>query len=98
MLQNSGGCCYWLFYLQLIIWLQAIHARFDLTKEKRYTLSKATKNLLKNLDEEVQIDVFLKGEFPAGFKKLANSTKEFLGLLKDRNSCERSTTVYFSTG
>jgi gliding-associated putative ABC transporter substrate-binding component GldG len=28
----------------------------------------------------------LKGDFPAGFKKLANSTDEFLGLLKDYNS------------
>ncbi|OSZ73653.1 gliding motility-associated ABC transporter substrate-binding protein GldG [Chitinophagaceae bacterium IBVUCB2] len=62
------------------------HARFDLTKEKRYTLTKATKDLLKGLDEDVQIDVFLKGDFPAGFKKLANSAEEFLGLLKDRNS------------
>ena len=61
------------------------HARLDLTKEKRYTLSKATKDLLKNLDEDVQIDVFLKGEFPSGFRKLANSTNEFLQLLKDRN-------------
>ena len=34
----------------------------------------------------LQIDVFLKGEFPAGFRKLANTTREFLGLLKDRNS------------
>ncbi|MBK8140924.1 MAG: Gldg family protein [Chitinophagaceae bacterium] len=56
-----------------------------ITKEKRYTLSKATKDILKNLDDDVQIDVFLKGEFPAGFKKLANSTDEFLQLLKDRN-------------
>jgi ABC-2 type transport system permease protein len=38
------------------------------------------------LDDEVQIDVFLKGNFPSSFRKLANSTKEFLGLLKDRNS------------
>lgn len=62
-----------------------LHARFDLTKEKRYTLSRATKDLLKNLDDDVQVDVFLKGEFPAGFKKLANSTDEFLSLMKDRN-------------
>jgi len=33
----------------------------------------------------VQIDVFLKGDFPAGFKKLAKSTEDFLQLLKDRN-------------
>lgn len=81
---------WWLLLLVILFTVNylasTIHARFDLTKEKRYTLSKATKDLLKNLDEEVEIDVFLKGEFPAGFKKLANSTAEFLGLLKDRNS------------
>ncbi|HEY2720732.1 MAG TPA: Gldg family protein, partial [Chitinophagaceae bacterium] len=54
------------------------HSRFDLTKEKRYTLSKATKNLLRSLETPVVIDVFLKGEFPAGFRKLANGTQEFL--------------------
>lgn len=81
---------YW--WLLLLVVLFAInylasvfHARFDLTKEKRYTLSKATTDLLKKLEGDVQIDVFLKGEFPSGFKKLANTTKEFLGLLKDRN-------------
>lgn len=63
-----------------------LQGRIDLTKEKRYTLSRATKNLVRKLDDEVQIDVFLKGEFPSGFRKLANTTKEFLGLLKDRNS------------
>ena len=62
-----------------------VHSRIDLTKEKRYTLGKATRNLLLSLDDDVQIDVFLKGEFPAGFRKLANSTDEFLQLLKDRN-------------
>jgi ABC-2 type transport system permease protein len=62
------------------------HTRVDLTKEKRYTLSRATKDMLRNLDDDVQIDVFLKGEFPAGFRKLANSTAEFLLLLKEENS------------
>jgi ABC-2 type transport system permease protein len=62
-----------------------VHARFDLTKEKRYTLSKATKSLVAQLDDKVQVDVFLKGEFPSGFRKLANTTKDFLGLLKDIN-------------
>lgn len=63
-----------------------LQVRIDLTKEKRYTLSKATSSLVKRLDDVVQIDVFLKGEFPSGFRKLANTTREFLGLLKDRNS------------
>lgn len=67
-----------------------VYARFDLTKEKRYTLSKATKELLKGLDDKVEIDVFLKGEFPSGFRKLANSTEEFLRLWKDRNGSKIS--------
>ena len=54
------------------------HSRFDLTREKRYTLSPATKNLLRNLDDEVRIDVFFKGNYPAGFKKIVNSVQEFL--------------------
>jgi len=54
------------------------HSRIDLTKEKRYTLSKATKNLLGNLDDQVRIDVFFKGNYPAGFKKIVNSVQEFL--------------------
>jgi ABC-2 type transport system permease protein len=79
----------WLWLLLVLVAINyaasVFHARIDLTKEKRYTLSKATNALLKNLDDEVQIDVFLKGQFPAGFKKLANSTEEFMQLVKDRN-------------
>lgn len=74
---------FWLIFL--LLFLVAInfvasifHSRFDLTKEKRYTLSPATKNLLRNLDDEVRIDVFFKGSYPAGFKKIVNSVQEFL--------------------
>ncbi|MGZ4061152.1 MAG: gliding motility-associated ABC transporter substrate-binding protein GldG [Bacteroidia bacterium] len=52
--------------------------RFDLTSEKRYTLSDATKKLLSNLDDVVYVKVYLEGEFPAGFKRLRNETKEML--------------------
>jgi ABC-2 type transport system permease protein len=52
--------------------------RFDLTSEKRYTLSDATKKLLSNLDDVVYVKVYLDGDFPAGFKQLRNETKEML--------------------
>jgi len=52
--------------------------RFDLTSEKRYTLSDATKEILKNLDDIVFFRVYLDGEFPAGFKRLRRETKEML--------------------
>ncbi|HEX2629604.1 MAG TPA: gliding motility-associated ABC transporter permease subunit GldF, partial [Chitinophagaceae bacterium] len=64
----------------------SFHSRLDLTAEKRYTLSKVTKTLVRDMKEEMQIDVFLKGDFPAGFRKLANSTRDFLSLLKEENS------------
>lgn len=52
--------------------------RFDLTTEKRYTLSKATINLLEELEDVVYVKVYLEGAFPAGFKQLRNQTKEML--------------------
>ena len=52
--------------------------RFDLTSEKRYTLSEPTKNILQNLDDVVFIKVYLEGDFPAGFKRLHDETKEML--------------------
>jgi ABC-2 type transport system permease protein len=54
------------------------HARYDLTEEKRYSLSRPTRQLLGGLKEPVRVEVFLKGDFPAGFKKLANGVEEFL--------------------
>jgi gliding motility-associatede transport system auxiliary component len=74
---------FWLAFLLLILlginFLASIfHTRFDLTKEKRYTLSNSTKNLLRNLDDDIKVDVFFKGNYPAGFKKVVNSVEEFL--------------------
>ena len=78
---------WWLFLLLFVVAINFLasgfHTRFDLTKEKRYTLSKATKQLLKNLNEPVMIDVFLKGDFPSGFKKLSLSTSELLKEFKE---------------
>jgi gliding-associated putative ABC transporter substrate-binding component GldG len=55
-----------------------VFTRFDLTSEKRYTLSDTTKDILKNLDDYVYFKVYLEGDFPAGFKKLRRETKEML--------------------
>lgn len=55
-----------------------IYTRFDLTSEKRYTLSDTSKEILKNLDDYVYFRIYLEGEFPAGFKKLRKETKEML--------------------
>ncbi|UYQ93204.1 gliding motility-associated ABC transporter substrate-binding protein GldG [Chitinophaga horti] len=55
-----------------------LHRRWDLTAEKRYTLTGSTKMLLRGLDAPLEIDVFLKGDYPAGFRQLAQNTQELL--------------------
>jgi ABC-2 type transport system permease protein len=52
--------------------------RIDLTQEKRYTISPVSKNILKNLPDEVLIKVYLDGELPLGFKRLNSSVREML--------------------
>ncbi|GAA4468832.1 gliding motility-associated ABC transporter substrate-binding protein GldG [Nibrella saemangeumensis] len=52
--------------------------RVDLTEEKRYTLSDATRNLLTDLDNNVHVSVYLTGDLPPGFKRLENAARETL--------------------
>ena len=52
--------------------------RLDFTAEKRYTLSDVSKNILRNLKEPVVITVYLEGDFPSGFKRLRNASKDLL--------------------
>lgn len=86
ILQSKGWLAWLLLGLAGINYLASdFHGRLDLTKEGRYTLSRTTKELLKKLEDNLEIDVFLKGQFPAGFKKLSGSTTDFLRLLKDRS-------------
>jgi ABC-2 type transport system permease protein len=62
-----------------------LHSRIDLTEEKRYSLTKTTKALLRNVKNDVVINVFLKGDLPVEFRKLSNSTQEFLSTLRETN-------------
>lgn len=55
-----------------------VFTRFDFTKEKRYTLSGVTKNVLSDLKDDIQVTVYLEGDFPAGFKRLRNATRDIL--------------------
>lgn len=52
--------------------------RFDLTSEGRYTLAPSTRQLLKNLDDEVFVRVYLNGDVNPGFGRLRNEAREML--------------------
>ena len=52
--------------------------RFDLTKDKRYTLSATALNIIKQVQNPLSIKVYLQGDLPAEFKRLQQETKQLL--------------------
>ncbi|MCF2490620.1 gliding motility-associated ABC transporter substrate-binding protein GldG [Dyadobacter sp. CY347] len=52
--------------------------RWDLTADKRYSISDATKQLLGELDKDIIVNVYLNGDLPAGFERLESATRETL--------------------
>ena len=66
-----------------INWLASVlFFRWDLTEDKRYSISDATKQLLNDLDPDITVNVYLQGDFPAGFERLESATRETLDEFK----------------
>ena len=80
--KNKNKGWWWLIVIAAIIainfFTSVFHKRIDLTNEKRFTISSPVKKILGNLDGVVQIDIFLKGNMPAGFKNLSSSAEDLL--------------------
>ena len=78
---------WWIPLIVLLVLINAIASYFsvraDLTAEKRFTLSQPTLRMLKSIDGQVNIKVFLEGDLPKDFKKLKNSTSELLQEFKE---------------
>lgn len=55
-----------------------IRVRFDLTEDKRYTLSCPTRKVLSGLKNDIYIQVYLDGEIPIPLKRLKRSVGEIL--------------------
>lgn len=82
---------YWILLLLVLTGLYwaagLVPWRLDLTADKRYTISPAVKNMLASLQEPVEITVLLEADnMPAGFKKLANTTRALLGNMQRYSS------------
>ena len=84
-------------YIVLIV-LVAINAaiyfvpvRWDMTDDKHYSLSEASKSLLRQTDEPIEVTLLLDGDLNAGFRRLKKATEETLdemdvyGKLKIKN-------------
>ncbi len=64
-----------------------IYKRFDMTHDKRYTLSDNTKQLLKQVDIPIEFTVLLQGDdYPSEFRRLQLETKQLLEEFRDINN------------
>jgi gliding-associated putative ABC transporter substrate-binding component GldG len=52
--------------------------RFDLTKDKRYTLSETSLKIVKQVQNPLAIKIYLQGDLPADFKRLQQETQQLL--------------------
>ncbi len=50
--------------------------RFDMTDDRRYSLSPATKHLLQSTTEPIDITLYLDGDLNSGFRRLRTATEE----------------------
>ena len=71
--------------LLLNIALKGVYKRFDLTQDKRYTLSETTVDILQRIDELAVVRVYLEGDFPSEFNRLQTETRQHLEELRALN-------------
>ncbi|MEM0940756.1 MAG: gliding motility-associated ABC transporter substrate-binding protein GldG [Bacteroidota bacterium] len=67
----------------LIVWLvnQLVNRyplRIDLTEERKYTISNATRELLQALNQEVFYEIYLAGDLPSNFERFQKSIADML--------------------
>ncbi len=63
----------------LLNWISAnFYERFDLTQDKRFTISEAAKATLGTVNSPLTIDILLEGKLPSEFKRLQSETELLL--------------------
>lgn len=63
-----------------------IYQRYDLTKDKRYTISDASIGIVDKISSPILIDVFLEGDdFPSEFRRLQTETRQLLEEFEAQN-------------
>lgn len=63
-----------------------LYFRKDFTADHRYTLNSVSKRMVYKFNEPVDIKVYLKGDYPLDFKRLAKATEQHLDELKRLNN------------
>jgi gliding-associated putative ABC transporter substrate-binding component GldG len=75
--------------LTLVLFLNVLSKgyfhRFDLTKDKRYTLSTTSLNIIKQVQNPLYVKIYLQGDLPADFKRLQSETRDLFEEFKAYN-------------
>lgn len=85
--KNSSWLIYLIVGFLLIAVSPLIKIRYDLSEEKKFTLSESSIKVLNQLDGPIKITIYLGGDnLPGGFKRLHHSLIELLEDLKKHSS------------
>ncbi len=80
--KKSGDLLVWGVAMLSLLLINIISGQFffrwDLTEERRYSLSNSTIRILEELENPIYVEVFLEGELPNDLKRLRQSIKETL--------------------
>lgn len=85
--QKQSDIIQWLLSSVIVLVLAVLSSlfftKFDLTQEKRHSLTDASKEMLAEVDDVIFVRVYLNGTFPAKWKRLQQSIKEALDEFRD---------------
>ncbi len=85
-------------FVQLLLWLGGLlllnvffnwlpfSPQLDVTSDKRFSLTAATKQMVRKLNSDVSVEVYLEGEFPSGFKRLQTGIRNLLNDMRSQSS------------
>ena len=59
---------------------------YDISTDKRYTLSKTTVSTIKKINKPVEIDILLEGSMPNYYYTFQNQIKNIIDLFVDENN------------
>ena len=72
----------WLYLLICTVLVNVIasffNLRFDMTSEKRFTLTLPVREMLRRVHDQIDIDILLEGNLKSGLRKLRNNTEDLL--------------------
>ncbi|PZP47924.1 MAG: gliding motility-associated ABC transporter substrate-binding protein GldG [Pseudopedobacter saltans] len=89
---------WWVVVLALLVVLAFITSflryKIDLTAEKRFTITQPSKELLSNIHQPVDIQVFLSGDLTPDYKKLSIATQDLLEQYRELSN----NNIHFSVG